>query len=125
MYTDSPMAAQKDTTMGNTPAQTVTCSKASPLGIYVCPCVCYSLDMQVMITSQESVAHQGNGDEHGGGDGADDVRPDTGAVHEPLEEGQAALEQGAVLVGQHHLEVPLQELRRDIRVRSQQGCFGL
>lgn len=65
--------------------------------------------------------HQGDGNEHGGSDGAHDIGPDARAVHQALEEGQPALEQGAVLVGQADLEVALQAAkveRGHTKVRS-------
>lgn len=51
---------------------------------------------------------QGNGNEEGGGDRSHDVRPHTTAVHNALEEGEATLEEGAVVVAQHYLEMTLQ-----------------
>ena len=75
-------------------------------------------------------AHQGNCNEHGGGDGAHDVGPDAGAVHQALEEGQAALEQGAVLVGQADLEVALQaanaeQSKTELRSKACKACSCL
>ena len=52
-------------------------------------------------------AYQGDNDEHGGGDGTHNVGPHTRAVHQPLEPAQILLEQRAVLIVQHNLEVTL------------------
>lgn len=50
----------------------------------------------------------GDEDVGGSGQGAHDVGPDTTAVHELHEQAQAALQQRAVLPGEHDLEVTLQ-----------------
>ncbi len=50
----------------------------------------------------------GDEDVGGRGQGAHDVGPDTGAVHELHEQAQPALQQRAVLPGEHDLEVTLQ-----------------
>ena len=52
-------------------------------------------------------AYQGDDDEHGGGDGSHNVGPHTRAVHEALEPAQVLLEEGAVVIIQHNLEVTL------------------
>ena len=50
----------------------------------------------------------GDENEGGGGNGAHDVGPDPGAVHDAHGPAQLALEQRAVLVAEHDLEVALQ-----------------
>ena len=52
--------------------------------------------------------HQGDDDEHGSGDGSNNVGPHTRAVHEALEPAQILLEQRAMIIVEHDLEVPLQ-----------------
>lgn len=51
--------------------------------------------------------HQRDDDEHGSGDGSNNVGPNTRAVHEPLEPAQVFLKQWAVLVVEHNLKVTL------------------
>ena len=58
------------------------------------------------------MTHQGNDDEHGGGDSTHNVGPHTRAIHETLKPAQILLEQGAVVVVQHNLEVTLQSSMR-------------
>lgn len=48
-----------------------------------------------------------DGEKRGCADGAHNVGPDSGAVVQAMEEGEARLKQGAVL-RKHNLEVPLQ-----------------
>lgn len=55
------------------------------------------------------MTHQGDDDEHGGGDGAHNVSPHPRAVHQALEPAQVFLKQGAVIVVQNNLEVTLQQ----------------
>ena len=52
---------------------------------------------------------QGHCNEEGRGNGSHDVGPHSAAVHDALEDGQAALEEGAVVVAQHDLEMALHE----------------
>ena len=53
-------------------------------------------------------AYQRDDDEHGGSDGSHNVGPHTRAVHEPLKPAEVLLEQWAVVIVQHNLEVALQ-----------------
>ena len=50
---------------------------------------------------------QRDGNEHGRRNGTHDIGPHSRAVHEALENAEVLLEQRAVLVGQHDLEVTL------------------
>ncbi len=52
--------------------------------------------------------NQRHGNEEGGGNGSDNVGPDTAAVHDALEEAEPGLEEGAVVVAENNLEVALQ-----------------
>ena len=52
---------------------------------------------------------EGDGDEDGGGDGAHGVAPAAAAVHEPVEQAQAPLQQRRVLGVEDDLEVALNE----------------
>ena len=64
---------------------------------------------------------QGNDDEEGGGDGANNVGPDSGAVHYAHEGGSAADHQGAVVAGKHNLEVTLYTAKRNITTGLQRS----
>ena len=52
-------------------------------------------------------AYQRDDNEHGGGDGSHNVGPHTRAVHEALEPAEVLLEEGAMVIVQHNLEMTL------------------